>query len=217
MDPTEETALKAELQFQERFVSAVKRGVQSFGPRHQLAHCMEELSELITELARILRFEDRPMSPEFLDAARKECADAMLALGSAREILGHEEVDYQVYEKLARYEKRLNAFEHGYTNCGQGHMENAPFCHVGGLACRTDFRPPRWWHERYPNDDGRLLRAYHQGYAKAAREIYGPDWQTCEFGWTPALCIEPEHLRHVKSDHILDDPSGTVETPPSED
>jgi len=212
MNTPEAEEVAAELEFQKRFVSAVQRGVQSFGAKHQLAHCIEELAELMTELARILRFDDAPGSKLYLDAARKECADATLALGSAREILGHAEVDYEVFHKLERYEKRLDAFEHGYRNCGLAQMENSPFVHVGGLGRRMSFQRPQWWDEHYPGDDGRLLRAYYQGYAKAAAEIYGPDWRTCEFGWTPALRIEPP-LQRVEAKHDLGVGPGSIETP----
>jgi hypothetical protein len=64
-------------------------------------------------------------------------------------------------------------------------MENAPFGSVGGLGCRKSMKVPAWVQ---PLEEDEYLQAYRD----AAREQYGDDWETCEFGWSPALTIESD-------------------------
>jgi len=32
-------------------------------------------------------------------------------------------------------------------------------------------------------------QAYLEAYQEAALQMYGPDWRTCSFGWSPALTL----------------------------
>jgi hypothetical protein len=70
--------------------------------------------------------------------------------------------------------------ERGGTDCYQDRCENIPFASVGGLEARTAMRRPKWITEE---DEAEYLA----GYREMAESLYGADWQTCSFGWTPAL------------------------------
>jgi len=76
-------------------------------------------------------------------------------------------------------------FEHGRSNCYQDRCENVPFASIGGLEARGQPRPPRW----ISADD---WPEYLRGYIACAVHLYGEDWQTCSFGWAPALEIPNE-------------------------
>ena len=73
-------------------------------------------------------------------------------------------------------------FDHGRDNCVLDSMENAPFGSAGGLEKRTAMVAPDYIQEHHRKE-------YIRGYQQAAFEMYGEDWQTCGFGWTPALTI----------------------------
>lgn len=74
------------------------------------------------------------------------------------------------------------AFKRGAHDCWQDSCENCPFASVGGLEARATMRAPSYIAERDASD-------YLVGYIVMARELYGPEWQTCPFGWSPALTI----------------------------
>lgn len=80
---------------------------------------------------------------------------------------------------------RSLAFTHGVDNCIQDGCENAPFASVGGLAARTAMVAPKY---APPGQESEYLR----GYATQARAEHGVDWQTCSFGWAPAVTIGVE-------------------------
>lgn len=87
-------------------------------------------------------------------------------------------------QRKARAEQiaRSLAFMHGWDNCLQDACENAPFASVGGLASRAALVAPKY---APPGQEAEYLR----GYAAQARASYGEDWQTCSFGWAPAVTI----------------------------
>jgi hypothetical protein len=70
-------------------------------------------------------------------------------------------------------------------DCYQDRCENVPFGSVGGIEKRSDMRAPA-----YITPEERA--SYLNGYRLQARNIYGDDWMTCEFGWKPALTIDPK-------------------------
>lgn len=72
----------------------------------------------------------------------------------------------------------------GQMDCSLDAAENAPFASVGGLGHRANFQRPRWVAHAFEGD-------YFTGYRERARELYGPEWQTAEFGWKLALKIDP--------------------------
>lgn len=81
----------------------------------------------------------------------------------------------------------------GKMDCSMDKHENVPFASVGGLAARGALarlgaaevlRVPRYIHPVFAGD-------YLEGYRQSARELYGADWETAEFGWKPALTITP--------------------------
>ena len=75
-----------------------------------------------------------------------------------------------------------DSFARGYMNAYQDMCENAPFASVGGLEKRTAMVAPRYI---TPAEHGEYIR----GYRVAAQLMYGKDWETCTFGWAPALNI----------------------------
>jgi hypothetical protein len=78
--------------------------------------------------------------------------------------------------------KWTSAFDWGQNNFTQDRCENAPFASVGGLDKRTAMVAPPF----VPEDE---QAEYLRGYQHAAMAAYGDDWQTCAFGWKPALTI----------------------------
>lgn len=73
-------------------------------------------------------------------------------------------------------------FRRGQVDCAQDRYENCPFASVGGLEARARLVAPSYISK---DQAGRYL----EGYAKAALEMYGEDWQTCKFTWRHVLTI----------------------------
>lgn len=80
---------------------------------------------------------------------------------------------------------KSEAFKCGFLHCILDGSENAPFSCVGGLANRAELQRPQYISEADWPD-------YRAGYEYQAFAAYGPDWRTCEFGWSPALTIGGE-------------------------
>lgn len=81
--------------------------------------------------------------------------------------------------------------QRGAQDCYQDRCENVPFASVGGLEARASMQRPKW----IPPEQE---KEYLAGYREAAERLYGADWQTCSFGWTPALEIPNERAeQHV--------------------
>lgn len=82
-----------------------------------------------------------------------------------------------------RAERVEHPYEWGFTVAVHDQCENCPFASVGGLDARSapvvpDYVPA----ESAP--------AWLSGYLDACRKSFGPNWQTCEFGWfAPGLTI----------------------------
>lgn len=76
-----------------------------------------------------------------------------------------------------------------FTRAGQDALqdacENAPFGSVGGTSKRNDMLCPSYVPPEHHAE-------YLRGYRHAARLMYGADWETCEFGWAPAIMINGE-------------------------
>lgn len=81
--------------------------------------------------------------------------------------------------------KPQTTYERAKTDCVQDSYENCPFASIGGLAARGDMKAPRYITEA-------LRDEYLRGYRDQAKALYGDDWQTCTFGWAPALTIKAE-------------------------
>lgn len=73
----------------------------------------------------------------------------------------------------------------GRFDCSLDRCENVPFASVGGLARRSSMARPAWISEAFESD-------YLTGYRERARELFGEDWETAEFGWKLALKISGE-------------------------
>lgn len=70
----------------------------------------------------------------------------------------------------------------GASECQQDDVENCHFAGIGGLENRMTPTAPDYieWRDR---------EAFIRGYTGMAKEMYGADWQTCAFSWSPALTI----------------------------
>lgn len=77
------------------------------------------------------------------------------------------------------------AFHRGISDCQQDRRENCPFASIGGPEARMALVAP----EYIKTEGARYVDSYLRGYARAAENLYGADWRTCEFAWTPALTI----------------------------
>lgn len=73
----------------------------------------------------------------------------------------------------------------GAQDCYQDRCENVPFASVGGLKARSAMERPKWITPEEEAD-------YLAGYREMAQQLYGEDWETCTFGWAPAIEI-PNH------------------------
>lgn len=79
----------------------------------------------------------------------------------------------------------MNTFDRGRSDCVQDRCENCPFASIGGIAARECPSAPSYID---PTERDEYLR----GYAEAASRIYGADWRTCAFSWTPAIVVGGE-------------------------
>lgn len=76
-------------------------------------------------------------------------------------------------------------FGRGAFHCALDDNENAPFGSVGGLSARDGgLCAPDYIAEEDREE-------YLAGYRDQAHAMYGPDWRTCSFGWSPAITITP--------------------------
>ena len=83
-----------------------------------------------------------------------------------------------------RVEFDEHPYDRGYSECMQDIMENCPFASIGGLDARSAPTVPDYVPEKH-------RAAWLSGYIDAAREAYGADWQTCEFGWRAVMEVSP--------------------------
>lgn len=79
-------------------------------------------------------------------------------------------------------------FLRGQEDCTQDAYENAPFVCIGGIRERQNPKAPQWICQRHEAD-------YVRGYTARAEEMYGPDWQTVEFSWTPSIEIKAKETK----------------------
>lgn len=75
-----------------------------------------------------------------------------------------------------------DAYTRGMDNCHQDACENVPFSSIGGLEARQNPKAPDYITESEK-------QRYLAGYAACAKVMYGDDWATCHFGWSPAVTI----------------------------
>lgn len=76
-----------------------------------------------------------------------------------------------------------NTFDRARLDCVQDRCENCPFASIGGLDKRSAMVAPSYIEGTYARTE------YVRGYQYAARDIFGDDWETCSFGWAPALVV----------------------------
>lgn len=75
-----------------------------------------------------------------------------------------------------------SAFDRAQLDAYQDRCENVPFASVGGIEKRSAMTAPYYIEKEDVSE-------YLRGYAHSCRLIFGDDWQTCEFGWAPALVV----------------------------
>lgn len=90
------------------------------------------------------------------------------------------------YERGVPLDERT-VYDSAQMDALQDGCENCPFSSVGGLDKRASMVVPKRSCIKTDEDAAEYLR----GYQDAAREMYGEDWQTCEFSWRPVLVINP--------------------------
>lgn len=76
------------------------------------------------------------------------------------------------------------SYTRGVNDCHQDSMENCPFASVGGPDKRDEMTVPDYI------EGEKEREVYLSGYRLTAKEIYGEDWQTCEFSWHKAMVLE---------------------------
>ena len=91
---------------------------------------------------------------------------------------------------VVQWRSQNNVFDRAKQDAYQDRCENAPFASVGGLELRGCMRAPSYV-ARVDQEE------YLRGYRAAAREMYGDDWQTCAFGWKPALVVGGDRPTHA--------------------
>lgn len=171
-------------QIQERVSATVLNGVALYGSAHQLTHAIEELVELTLALTRLQCAIQADAGQGRIDMlthdATQEAADVILAMGTVRFLLGPS-VDAMVVQKLERYEKCLRACKFGRDECARDARQELHFASVGGITHRFNFSAPKEFRKLFPDDSGgKIVSAFFDGYRLAAREIYGPEWRTCD-------------------------------------
>lgn len=81
------------------------------------------------------------------------------------------------------------SWDRGYMAALQDFCENCHFASAGGKELRANkgehFKAPNY----IPVED---VEAYLDGYRAHCQEVWGDDWDTCEFGWKPVMTIENE-------------------------
>lgn len=98
----------------------------------------------------------------------------------------------QLYPSILRGEIRdlkelyaVSPFERGRSNCSQDRYENAPFASIGGLNRREAMEAPEYIRKH----GEKYVEEYLAGYRAQAKDLFGDDWETCEFGWSKAITI----------------------------
>lgn len=74
------------------------------------------------------------------------------------------------------------AYSRGINDAHQDRCENAPFGSTGGLENRHQMKAPKYIPEE-------VAESYLNGYRAECENLFGLDWQTCEFTWKPVLII----------------------------
>lgn len=123
-------------------------------------------------VAQGVEFDDRSVAIRWLTDTTSTAVYANIE--DAQKIHGH--------GGATRFVFTGNPFERGMTDCIQDRCENTPFGSAGGLDARPDLKAPDWI---TPSEQEKWLA----GYKHAAADLYGEDWATCAFGWSPAITI----------------------------
>jgi hypothetical protein len=125
-------------------------------------------------VATVVQFNDGATVVRWLGETRSIAVYA--TLDDATKVHGHPGTEFRWFNRPSR------AFEHGRDNATQDACENCPFAGIGGLASRNAPSVPAYVADA---DRDEWLR----GYTAACLLMYGDDWRTCAFGWSPALTI----------------------------
>jgi hypothetical protein len=83
---------------------------------------------------------------------------------------------------------RNSPFERGRSDCYQDRCECCPFSGVGGLGKRVAMDAP----EYVKKNGEKYVEEYLKGYRAEAKDLFGDDWETCEFSWGKAITIGRE-------------------------
>lgn len=108
-----------------------------------------------------------------------------------------------------------DVFNWGFMNAMQDRCENCPFASSGGMDKRTAMEAPDY----VPKDQ---TEEYLRGYRAYCEDNYGEGWETAQWGWAPALKIDPKdgsisvpdgkggwtEVRNAGQDGQTDEPGG---------
>lgn len=86
---------------------------------------------------------------------------------------------------VVQWRSMSNTFDRAMLDATQDRCENCPFASIGGLSRRSDMFAPDYIERAN-------VAEYLRGYRHAAKVMYGDDWETCSFGWSPAITINGE-------------------------
>lgn len=73
-------------------------------------------------------------------------------------------------------------YDRGRLDCYQDRCENIPFASIGGLNSRLSPKAPKY----IPKE---CSKEYVSGYTSMSIELFGENWETCEFSWQHAMTI----------------------------
>ena len=79
-------------------------------------------------------------------------------------------------------EGESDVHQRGRNDAYQDRCENCHFSSVGGLESRSNMQVPSYISEEQAEE-------YLEGYRAECLDLFGEDWETCEFIWKPALII----------------------------
>lgn len=123
-------------------------------------------------VAEVVEFDDGTCALRWMTECRSTAVYA--SIGDVEKIHGH--------GGQTRLVGTGDPFNRGMLDCYQDRCENCAFASIGGLERRGDMVAPKYITPRE-------RESYLAGYRLQARLLWGDDWQTCEFGWAPAITI----------------------------
>ena len=96
---------------EERIVKIITRAIDTYGYDAQLKMAIEEMSELTKAICKLWRADTEAEYERAIEAAIEETADVQIMLYQLHAMIGADEFNAKMEEKLERLEARLDAKE----------------------------------------------------------------------------------------------------------